>query len=263
MNRIELFNYPRFPLSAETIDFLQQMSVMMAKAAGIGGDNYILTGCAESGVNIGSGIIVVAGEVMPFVGGTKESFIVIEEVKRSVTAEGQVYANIYVSRQARFGTGANQIAWSLFERVITIPELQAQIAAVLPAGMIVMWGGEVVPNGWALCDGENGTPDLRDRFIVGAGSDYAVGDSGGTQEVYLTEEQMPSHRHGSGDLDINSPTVVDLLNYNNNTLSLANSISKGVTTKTLQIEGQTGYAGNGDAIDIRPPYYALAFIIKL
>ena len=54
MNRIELFNYPRFPLSAETIDFLQQMSVLMAKAAGIGGDNFILSGCTEREVKTGS-----------------------------------------------------------------------------------------------------------------------------------------------------------------------------------------------------------------
>lgn len=51
----------------------------------------------------------------------------------------------------------------------------------IPRGMICMWSGSAtaVPAGWALCDGTNGTPDLRDRFIVGAGSTYASGATGG------------------------------------------------------------------------------------
>src|SRR5690606_16720903 len=52
-----------------------------------------------------------------------------------------------------------------------------------------------IPEGWALCDGTNGTPDLRDRFIVGAGREYAVGARGGAKEVTLTTAQMPKHSH--------------------------------------------------------------------
>lgn len=49
-----------------------------------------------------------------------------------------------------------------------------------PAGIITMWSGSTsnIPTGWALCNGQNGTPDLRDRFIVGAGSGYTVGETG-------------------------------------------------------------------------------------
>lgn len=52
--------------------------------------------------------------------------------------------------------------------------------ALFPSGGIIMWSGAVndIPVGWALCDGSNGTPDLRDRFIVGAGGAYSVGDTG-------------------------------------------------------------------------------------
>ena len=58
----------------------------------------------------------------------------------------------------------------------------------IPAGIITMWSGAInaIPDGWALCNGENGTPDLRDRFIVGAGNDYVVGGTGGSSEVTLT-----------------------------------------------------------------------------
>ncbi len=59
-------------------------------------------------------------------------------------------------------------------------------------GMIVMWSGAVatIPIGYALCDGDNGTPDLRNRFVVGAGSTYAVDATGGSADATL-----PSHTH--------------------------------------------------------------------
>jgi microcystin-dependent protein len=67
--------------------------------------------------------------------------------------------------------------------------------------MITMWSGSIasIPAGWLLCDGTSSTPDLRDRFIVGAGSTYAVNATGGANTVTLTTDQIPSHTHtGSG-----------------------------------------------------------------
>lgn len=67
----------------------------------------------------------------------------------------------------------------------------------VPTGGIIMWSGAVtaIPTGWTLCDGLNGTPDLRDRFVVGAGGTYAVGAVGGAAAVTLTAAQIPSHAH--------------------------------------------------------------------
>ena len=67
----------------------------------------------------------------------------------------------------------------------------------LPSGIIAMWSGssDAIPSGWNLCDGSNGTPDLRNRFIVGAGSTYQPGNTGGSDAVTLTTAQMPSHTH--------------------------------------------------------------------
>lgn len=76
--------------------------------------------------------------------------------------------------------------------------LRHQMEAAIPRGLISMWSGEIstIPSGWALCDGQNGTPDLRDRFTVGAGGEYNVGATGGAKTVALTEAQMPTHNHG-------------------------------------------------------------------
>jgi|TARA_R110002126_G_scaffold188974_1_gene337303 hypothetical protein len=65
---------------------------------------------------------------------------------------------------------------NLYGIIGTTPSVSA-----VPAGGIIMWSGSIgsIPSGYYLCDGTNGTPDLRDRFVVGAGSSYAVGNTGG------------------------------------------------------------------------------------
>ena len=65
-------------------------------------------------------------------------------------------------------------------------------APAIPSGGIILWSGSTgsVPSGWYLCDGTNGTPDLRNSFIVGAGNTYAVGATGGTADAIVV-----SHTH--------------------------------------------------------------------
>jgi hypothetical protein len=129
----------------------------------------------------------------------------------------------------------------------------------LPCGAIVLWSGkaDTIPDGWALCDGGSGTPNLQDRFVVGAGSGYGVGATGGAAAVSLTVEQMPSHNHqalGSGKDDLNFSGGNDL---NGERIpfarSDANVASVEVTRKT----------GGDQAHENRPPYYALCYIMKL
>jgi len=114
-------------------------------------------------------------------------------------------------------------------------DTQHLIAHYVPSGIIVMWSGAIasVPNGWRICDGTNGTPDLRDRFIIGAGNTYAVDASGGTT----------SHNHtgatGTGNANVHRDT--EGTGDNAQGLNHTHSIS----TATML-----------------PPYYALAYIMK-
>ena len=73
----------------------------------------------------------------------------------------------------------------------------AFVQNVLPQGVIVMWGGSVasIPAGWHLCDGTNGTPDLRGQFIIGAGGAYSPSNAGGAATATLATTNLPSHNH--------------------------------------------------------------------
>jgi microcystin-dependent protein len=93
------------------------------------------------------------------------------------------------------GTGASTAAGALTNFGITVTA--AQINTAMPAGGIILWSGAqaAIPTGWLLCDGTNGTPNLRDRFVVGAGTTYAVGATGGAATVTLATGNLPSHSH--------------------------------------------------------------------
>lgn len=86
-----------------------------------------------------------------------------------------------------------------------ITTLLAELNAQIPLGMITLWNGATtaIPTGWALCNGTtvNGvvTPDLRDKFVVGAGNSYAVNATGGTTTNTLSTANLPSHNHGVND----------------------------------------------------------------
>lgn len=164
----------------------------------------------------------------------------------------------------------------------------------IPSGGIILWSGSIasVPSGWALCNGSNGTPDLRDRFVVGAGSTYAVGATGGSSTVTLSEANLPSHTHtfsgttvSNGDHShavwsgsASSGSAFGIRNSSFDQLGGTDTASglgyyslsakgeriietNGAHTHTFS--GTTGGTGSGTAHENRPPYYALAYIMKL
>ena len=95
------------------------------------------------------------------------------------------FTGVPTAPTAALGTNTTQIATTAF------------VQSFIPVGVITLWSGSIasIPSGWALCNGSAGTPDLRDRFVVGAGSTYAVGATGGANTVTLDTTQIPSHTH--------------------------------------------------------------------
>lgn len=154
--------------------------------------------------------------------------------------------------------------------------------SLVPAGVIVMWSGSVasIPSGWYICDGNNGTPDLRNRFVVGAGATYAVGATGGADSVTLTEAQIPGHTHSGNTASAgsHSHTINNAYGVSTNTVfdgyfdgsSRAGGANERniVSSQTTDTQGNhahsftTGSTGGGNSHENRPPYYALAYIMK-
>jgi microcystin-dependent protein len=130
----------------------------------------------------------------------------------------------------------------------------------IPRGVIVMWSGAIdaVPEGWQVCDGQNGTPDLRDRFIVAAAGKYTVGATGGADEVALTVAQLPAHNHNDGDYN-------RLLRINTSGNNTPSGFDDEGNNDEMDIRHGSPIrsVGSGAAHENRPPYYALAFIMKL
>ncbi|MBA7615442.1 hypothetical protein ES703_22723 [subsurface metagenome] len=111
-------------------------------------------------------------------------------------------------------------------------------------GMIMLWHGTVenIPSGWHLCDGTMGTPDLRNRFIVGAGEDFSPGDNNAAPaHSHAFTGDGHSHDLPSGDVILDSTPAGQFAH----------------TTSTAPASGDTGNTVG------YPPYYALCFIQKL
>ena len=134
------------------------------------------------------------------------------------------------------------------------------------SGMIMLWSGSEasIPTGWVLCDGTNSTPNLQDRFVVGAGNTYAVGANGGSADAVVvshthsTTVSDPGHAHGwsySNRLLYNAgggnPSTYPGGAVNQTTASAVTGIS--VTANA------TGVSGTNANL---PPYYALCYIMK-
>lgn len=180
----------------------------------------------------------------------------------------------------------------------------ASLNSPIPAGIIAMWSGLIsaVPTGWGLCDGTSGTPNLRDRFIVGAGTTYAVGATGGSLvsgsagshthteasagghshtglvgDTTLTVNQIPAHTH---DVELKYTTVggagssrqywtksaVDTLL--DGTVTAGASSTGGGLSHNHSITAEAAHSHTINSVGDHthstvPPYFALAYIMKL
>ena len=141
-------------------------------------------------------------------------------------------------------------------------------SSTLPTGMILLWSGAIgsIPSGYYLCDGNNGTPDLRDRFIVGAGNTYSVNQTGGSADAITV-----SHTH-TATSTVTDPGHLHTYLHQNSAASAGGSgnlyyYSEGSANTSTATTGVTvattnataGTSGTGANL---PPYFALAYIMK-
>jgi hypothetical protein len=143
----------------------------------------------------------------------------------------------------------------------------AFVRDIIPTGIISMWSGSIasIPSGWLICDGTSGTPDLRDRFVVGAGSTYAVAATGGSADAVVVSHTHtatstvtdPGHTHTPGSISNNNINAGTSNGGSVQSPAAIPSAFTGVTVATsITSAGVSGTNAN------LPPYYALAYIMK-
>jgi len=173
---------------------------------------------------------------------------------------------------ATAGSNTTQIATTAFATAAAL--------AVFPSGGIILWSGAIsaIPSGWVLCNGSNSTPDLRNRFVVGAGSTYAVAATGGSADATLVSHSHgvndPGHGHGVSDPG-HSHSSPSNGAPNGGGAGAAFTTGMGNVPGHATTSSGTGISiqGSGTGISIQangssatnanlPPYYALAYIMK-
>lgn len=149
----------------------------------------------------------------------------------------------------------------------------------MPVGSIIMFGGTTIPDGWNICDGTNGTPNLIGSFIKAGTTN---GETGGQTEITLTEENLPAHTHtASGTLTTeeagsHTHTVGYARTYASSSSRggyASNMASTGQTATTSESGGHThtvdasgitlSSVGSGEPLTWEPKYYSLIFIMKI
>ena len=138
----------------------------------------------------------------------------------------------------------------------------------LPKGIIVSWYGSIkeIPKGWALCDGNNTTPDLRNRFIIGGGDKYDIGQKGGNSFIVLDKSNLPKLGKGyfsspsvNGDFDKRTDELIKYIGkYSTKFKGLGFPDKWGANYKIDLNEGFESIP-----VNIMNPYYSIFYIMKI
>lgn len=300
-----------FPIDCETIDSLQTNIAVVQVLGNLVGDKAILYGCEpeQNGTRRKAGYVFLrtkdypAGEVILWEGGNISGGMYVNQEVIPVTAQGYEFPQAYTVRSLLPGVGVENYSWNDFKLYKTPRELEAYIQSLEttiaklappPLGIVQMWAGSKVPEGYELCDGRElkiteypslyaaiGTtfnraysstgsiysttsgyfrlPDLRGRFVVGynvTDTDYnTYGKVGGEKKHALTTAEMPAHTHQQY---LWAGASGDWKGGGRN--SWPNATSQHDSTTPW---GTTGSAGSGISHENRPPYYVLAYIMQV
>jgi hypothetical protein len=167
----------------------------------------------------------------------------------AISAVSPAFTGTPTAPTAAAGTNTTQIATTAFA-----------LANGIPSGAIILWSGSIatIPSGWLLCDGTSGTPNLRDRFVVGAGTTYAVAATGGSADAVVVSHTHaitdPGHAHKWGGPILNNRGLgANQYDSDGSTQHNTSTVTTGITINTAGVSGTNANL---------PPYYALAYIMK-
>jgi hypothetical protein len=167
---------------------------------------------------------------------------------------------------------ANGVTIQTYDNLYGIVGTQSAVGTTIPSGLISIWSGAIgaIPSGWFLCDGTNGTPNLLNMFVVGAGSTYSVGGTGGSTDAIVVSHTHtatstssvtdPGHHHNYTTPSSGSGGGFSAAGSASTTNQTATTTSStGISVATTTTNATTGVSGTNANL---PPYYALAYIMK-
>jgi hypothetical protein len=166
-------------------------------------------------------------------------------------------------------TDSSDVTIQTYDNLYGIIGTAPSPATPTPAGVIVLWSGSIgsIPTGWVLCNGSNGTPDLRNRFIVGAGSTYAVDATGGSADSIVVSHTHtatsvvtdPGHNH---EFEIRNQIANGNFAYTSTAATIVGTGTTTTETTGITVATTNASAGTSGTNANLPPYYALCYIMK-
>jgi hypothetical protein len=227
----------------------------------------------DNGVPLAGGLIYTyqAGSSTPLVTYTTNGGTIANANPIVLDAAGRVPQEIWLLTGYSYKfvlQTANAVLIQTLDNIYPILQNAPASAPAVPTGGIILWSGSTgsIPATWYLCDGTNGTPDLRNSFIVGAGSTYAVNATGGTADAVVVSHNHtatsavtdPGHNHTYNAPSLsNNNAAGGIPDYIQQTSTNTGSNTTGITVATtVATAGVSGTNAN------LPPYYALAYIMK-
>jgi hypothetical protein len=230
----------------------------------------------DNGVPLAGGLIYTyqAGSSTPLVTYTTNAGTIANANPIVLDAAGRVPQEIWLLTGFSYKfvlQNADAVLIQTLDNIYPILQNAPASAPAIPTGCIVLWSGSTgsIPATWYLCDGTNGTPDLRNSFIVGAGSTYAVNATGGTADAVVVSHNHtatsvvtdPGHVHpplnGSDFFGRTGSSQFNGPNSNGTFSATTGSAVTGITVATTNTAA--GVSGTNANL---PPYYALAYIMK-
>jgi hypothetical protein len=233
----------------------------------------------DNGVPLAGGLIYTyqAGSSTPLVTYTTNGGTIANANPIVLDAAGRVPNEIWLLTGYSYKfvlQNADAVLIQTLDNIYPILQNAPASAPAVPTGGIILWSGSTgsIPATWYLCDGTNGTPDLRNSFIVGAGSTYAVNATGGTADAIVVSHTHtatstsvvtdPTHNHssqGNGAPNGGGAGVAYVSSAGNQPGYATTSSSTGITVATSTTNATAGVSGTNANL---PPYYALAYIMK-
>ncbi|UOE47969.1 hypothetical protein MTO98_26520 [Mucilaginibacter sp. SMC90] len=206
MNRYDFTQPGGFPFDQGVMEFIQDCINTAASTAALSGSLAILSGCTVAGGSVSNGVVVINGEILPFIGGVISAKVIIQETATAIAYQDGTPRTVKYQRAAKFGDdGVSNNQWTNFKRntaegvLARLDRVEGLLRPFSGAGGMVWWKGSIasIPAGWREVNEWRGKFPMHAKAPNGDGvrpDGFDVGDTGGAETHTLTKEEIPEFK---------------------------------------------------------------------